>query len=225
MTIILGDHGSLYYEDDGMDRKKRALSTLPGTVICIRGNHDHRPDCAAYCHELIQVDEPTYSGQFYMDKRFSNILYTREFGWYRFGSKRVFVIGGAFSVDKYRRISMQENGFTSYLWFSDEQLYPNERKTAQEQLMSDTNGEFYLMSHTCPFRYIPHNAFLPDVNQSTVDTTMEKWLDELESGLAYTKWYCGHYHIDKTVDDMRFLFNDLILFDKLMEDNHERVSQ
>ena len=214
VTIILGDHGSLYYEDGGIDRKKKVLANMPCKVICIRGNHDHRPDCAAYPHEFIQVDEPAYAGQFYVDKRFPNILYTKEYGWYRFGSKRVFVIGGAFSVDKYRRIDMQERGFTSYLWFSDEQLYPAERDAAQSQLAMGAEGEFYVMSHTCPIQYIPRDTLLPGVNQKTVDQTMEVWLSNVEAGLKYTKWYCGHYHINRKVDNMNFMYEDVELFDE-----------
>ena len=225
VVIILGDHGALYYEDHGADRKKKWLSSLPATFICIRGNHDHRPDCAAYSHEFVQVNEPDYAGQFYVDKRFPNVLFTKEYGWYRFGAKRVFVIGGAFSIDKYRRVNMQERGFTSYLWFSDEQLYPAERDAAQSQLAMGADGEFYVMSHTCPIQYIPRDAFLPGVNQSIVDNTMEIWLSEVEEGLKYAKWYCGHYHVNRKIDNICFLYGDMELFDETEESTDESVSQ
>lgn len=221
VVIILGDHGTLYYEDRSAERKKKWLNDLPATFICIRGNHDHRPDCAAYSHKLIDVNEPTHAGSFYIDEKYPNILYTKEYGWYRFGTKRVFVIGGAFSVDKYKRVKMQEAGFTGYLWFSDEQLYPRERDDAQCQLVKEAQGEFYVMSHTVPMKYVPRDTFMPNVDQKTVDNTMEWWLNDLEDGLSYQKWYCGHWHIDRTQDKVEFLYECVMLFDEIEDNKNE----
>jgi len=39
---------------------------------------------------------------------------------------------------------------------------------------------------------------------------MERWLDGIEEHLEYGRWYCGHWHIDNTVDKLRFMFNGLI---------------
>ena len=43
-----------------------------------------------------------------------------------------------------------------------------------------------------------------------VDTSTEKWLQAIEDKLEYKKWYCGHFHIEKTDEKIRFLFNDII---------------
>ena len=53
-----------------------------------------------------------------------------------------------------------------------------------------------------------YNNILSKVDQST-----EKFLDELEQKLNYKKWYCGHYHIEKSIDKIRFMFNDIDLLD------------
>ena len=213
ICIILGDHGTLYYDDAGSDRKKAMLAMNLPTFVCLRGNHDRRPDCAAFDHHLIDVDTPMLSGQFYVDDKRPTILYTKEYGWYRFGSKQVFVIGGAYSVDKFHRFDRQKMGFSKYHWFSDEQLFPRERKEAERILKAEHDDEFYIMSHTAPLRYIPRDKFLPSIDQAKVDQTMEKWMDSLEETLPYEKWYAGHYHVDRKVDRMHFMFDDLILFE------------
>lgn len=225
VCIILGDHGTLYYDDAGSDRKKALLAMNLPTFICLHGNHDRRPDSAAFDHELIDVDTPLYAGQFYRDKKRPTILYTKEYGWYRFGSKHVFVIGGAYSIDKYHRFNMQKRGLSSCLWFHDEQLFPRERKDAEKMLCGVVDecdlDEFYIMSHTLPFKYMPRENFLPGIDQSTVDQTMEKWMDKLEDSLSYTKWYAGHFHVNKTVDRMHLLYEDLILFDDISASEHK----
>jgi 3-oxoacid CoA-transferase subunit A len=66
-----------------------------------------------------------------------------------------------------------------------------------------------VLSHTCPYRYIPVETFLDFIDQSTVDNATEEWLDSIEARTQYGKWYCGHYHTDKTVDRVRFMFNDI----------------
>lgn len=65
-----------------------------------------------------------------------------------------------------------------------------------------------VLSHTCPYKYIPREAFLPMINQDSVDDSTEKWLDNIESRLYYERWYCGHWHISKRVDKLHFLFHD-----------------
>ena len=68
-----------------------------------------------------------------------------------------------------------------------------------------------VFSHTCPEKYIPIECFLPMIDQSTVDNSTEKWLDKIEDRLTYKKWYCGHWHIDKSIDKMRFIIDDFEL--------------
>lgn len=63
-----------------------------------------------------------------------------------------------------------------------------------------------VLSHTCPGRYIPTEAFLTGLDQSTVDRSTEDWLGTIEEKLSYDQWYCGHWHIDKRIDRMHFLF-------------------
>ena len=47
------------------------------------------------------------------------------------------------------------------------------------------------------------------VDQSTVDNGMEKFLDDVSNIIDYKKWYCGHYHGEKTIDNVEFLYNSI----------------
>ena len=48
--------------------------------------------------------------------------------------------------------------------------------------------------------------FLSCIDQSTVDDSTEKWLDSIEDKLDYKAWFCGHWHTDKHIDKIHFLF-------------------
>ena len=45
------------------------------------------------------------------------------------------------------------------------------------------------------------------IDQSTVDASTEHWLDRIEESTDYVAWFCGHWHTDKRVDRMHFLFH------------------
>ena len=51
-----------------------------------------------------------------------------------------------------------------------------------------------VLSHTCPKIYMPTDLFLPFIDQSTVDNSMEEYLGGIEFKLQYKLWVWGHYH-------------------------------
>lgn len=67
-----------------------------------------------------------------------------------------------------------------------------------------------MLTHTCPLKYKPFDKLLSGIDQDSVDETMERWLDEIEDGFDYQKWFCGHWHIERSIDKMRFMYDDII---------------
>lgn len=65
-----------------------------------------------------------------------------------------------------------------------------------------------VLSHTTPLSYEPTETFLPFVDQSSVDTSTERWLDEIERKLDYGRWYAGHFHTTKIADKLRLMYQD-----------------
>lgn len=199
VLIILGDAGINYYRNRRDIRIKEYLSRLPITLFCIHGNHEIRPEKLT-CYETI----PWNGGLAYQEKAYPNLIFAQDGEIYDIDGEKTFICGGAYSVDKHYRLA---NGWP---WFPDEQ--PNDRiKTLCEQMLERKAWRVdRVLTHTCPERYIPREMFLPGIDQSTVDSSTEKWLDTLIPRLTYKKWMCGHYHTDKTVDKIRFLYNDII---------------
>lgn len=108
----------------------------------------------------------------------------------------------AHSVDKYYRLAR------GYNWFEDEQP-SDEIKEKVERVLSERDWKIdVVLSHTCPLRYEPAEVFLSMIDQSSVDKSTEQWLGTIESRLHYERWFCGHYHTDKEIDKIRFMFQD-----------------
>lgn len=193
--IMLGDVGVNYYGGKRDRLPKRILSSLPVTFLCIHGNHEMRP-------QNIPEYRPTVwnGGRVLVDEANPNILFAEDGEIYELDSKKALAIGGAYSVDKFYRL---QRGFG---WWADEQ--PSElTKRKVERVVNECKGIDIILSHTCPKKYIPTEMFLPMIDQSTVDNSTEEWLDTIEESVDYKAWYCGHWHTDKRIDRMHFLFN------------------
>ena len=211
VLIVLGDNGVNYWGPHRDKKLKNYLSSLPITFFMIKGNHDQRPSKKLY--NIADEAHPLVKGPCFVEKAYPSLLFSAMYGQYEFlcGERwsKAFVLGGAYSVDKWYRLEMQELGHSGYRWFADEQMTRWEMKEAFD-MIRDVNPSI-ILSHTCPFRYIPRDMFLSVIDQSTVDDTMEHWMDCVEKEVPYEKWYCGHWHTDRTVDKMRFMYHDIIL--------------
>ena len=199
VLVILGDVGLNYYGNPKDRRLKQQLNELPVTLFCIHGNHEKRPEkLPAY------IETDWRGGKVYIEPEFPSLLFAKDGELYELNGKRCIAIGGAYSVDKYHRLA------NKWGWWADEQ--PSQEIKAQVESRLDTENWAVnvVLTHTCPLRYIPTEVFLPGIDQNTVDNGTEEWLEKIESKLSYDRWYCGHYHTDKTIDKIRFMFNDFI---------------
>lgn len=198
--VILGDAGLNYYGNDrGDKRNKTRLSEQGITIFSIHGNHEMRPSAIPS-----YLTKEWNGGVVYYEEAYPNLLFAKDGEVYSLDGKKTIVIGGAYSVDKFYRLM---RGFN---WFSDEQP-SDEIKQCVINALEHCNWKIeQVLSHTCPSKYIPTEAFLSGIDQSSVDNSTENWLDEIENKLDYKRWLCGHWHIDKKIDKLHFLMDDLI---------------
>lgn len=193
--VILGDVGANYYGGKRDKQFKEQIAKLAPTIFCIHGNHEQRP-----------ANIPSYKakewndGPVWYEEEYPNLLFARDGNIYVIYGVRYLVIGGAFSVDKNYRLSR------GYGWWADEQ--PSEEIKARVGRRVANSGLDVILSHTCPFKYEPREAFLPGIDQSEVDSSTEEWLDTIEESVDYKAWFCGHWHIDKRIDKMHFLYDE-----------------
>ena len=205
VIVILGDVGMNYYGNNhGDQHRKKKLNKLGIPILCIHGNHEMRPETIPTYHE-----DKWKGGTVYMEDAYPNLLFAKDGEVYDLDGQSTLVIGGAYSVDKWYRLRMDMN------WFADEQPSDEIKSRVMQKLENLNRKVDVVLSHTCPERYIPVEAFLSGIDQSTVDNSTEEWLGQVEAQLEYGAWLCGHWHINKRIDKLQFLYHDVICSDDL----------
>ena len=198
ILIVLGDAGINYYANEKDYMLKNSLLQYPITFFCIHGNHEERP-------EKIKTykTKKFHNGIVYYEEDYPNILFAKDGEIYNFNNHKVLVIGEAYSVDKHFRKAY------GYNWYESEQ--PSEKtKNKIVKVLKDLDNKIdIILSHTCPYKYLPREMFLEGVDQSTVDNSTEYFLDKIEETTDYNLWYCGHYHTDKEIDKLIFMFHKI----------------
>ena len=198
--VILGDAGFNFYGTRIDRRNKKLVNHAHVNILCIHGNHEMRPSTI-----------PTYKtkefcgGQVYYEEKFPYIMFAIDGEVYDLDGRKSIAIGGAYSIDKERRL------FLGKPWFADEQPSAEIKKTVEDKLESLGWKIDQVLSHTCPLAFEPVDCFLPYVDQSKVDKSTEEWLGKIESRLTYNRWLCGHFHINRTVYKLKFLMEDIII--------------
>lgn len=187
-VITLGDNAVNWnLNEEDRDFKKYLQKKFPNiTWYFLRGNHDARPTILS---DLDEKFDPEISGDVYFQPDFPHINYLKDGGEYTIDGHTVLTIGGAYSVDKWYRLEM------GYRWFKDEQLTQEE----MDNILKQVSGKSYdcIMTHTCPYSWMPTDLFLPGLDQLSVDKTMEEWLDIVKEETTWCMWLFGHYHADR----------------------------
>jgi 3-oxoacid CoA-transferase subunit A len=208
-VIILGDVGFNYYKNKKDWKAKHQASEFGYTLYCLRGNHEDR--FSNSMTKIVYQYDPNVSGMIMYENEFPKIKYFLDWvNSYIIMGKQVLTIPGAYSVDKWYRLQ------NDWMWFPDEQLTAEEMQDAEDEF---AGGEFDLvLSHTCPYDWMPTDLFLSCIDQSTVDKSMEEWMNKFKDKIDWGLWCFGHYHNDRVelpyveqfyteVEDLNTVFN------------------
>lgn len=185
--IILGDAGLNFWLDSSDKRHKYQVNNLGPQIYCLRGNHEARPENIP---DMIRVWDEQTTENVYLEREFPNIKYLIDGGDYQFGEYSCLALGGAYSVDKYWRLENRPE-----TWFKDEQLTQKEMDNIWKYIKHESYD--FILTHTCPYSFRPTDLFLNFIDQNTVDSSMEQWLEQVKDKVEWGVWCFGHYHADR----------------------------
>lgn len=207
VVIILGDSGLNYYNTGRDHNIKKKLCKYPFEYFIIRGNHELRLSQCECCNF---IEEKKYGNIVYYEEQFPQIKYATDCpNFYIFGDKKVLVIPSAYSVDKFFRL---ERGM---FWNEQEQITEQEKNKLLCDIKDYGNKVDYILAHTCPRSFEPfiQDLFLPAIDQSKVDKSMEMFLDTIIDLVEYDRFYFGHYHDNRDIST----YKGTMIFDQPLE--------
>ena len=210
LLIILGDVGINYFGDLRDDKSKKTLEAVPCTILCIHGNHEMRPTSPEIAEKYKKIE--WHGDTAYVEDNYPRFIMAEDGSRYHINERDFLVIGGAYSVDKLYRLEY------GYRWFKDEQLTEEEKDNIRKKVEKHGNKEDVILAHTCPYNNRPVECFMKDVNQSTVDNSMEHFLQEIVDKIEYNALYCGHWHTEKQDGKVRIMFHDIIVLGGLKKE-------
>ncbi len=201
VLIVLGDVGLNYFLDERDQAKKDVLQKLPITLFCIHGNHEERP-----ANIKTYKKSEFWNGKVFVEPKYPNIIFAVDGQIYNIEGNSCLVLGGAYSVDKWHRLNNGQK------WFDSEQIPDKEKRKIEVNIREHGWEVDYVLSHTCPYNVRPIHLFLKSIDQSTVDSSMEVWLQKIADRLAFKRWYFGHFHDEWDNDKYSMMYTDIMLF-------------
>ncbi len=198
VMIILGDVGLNFFLNSAEKALKEVITrNWPFTLFCIHGNHEQRPETIpSYKSKMYR------GGIVYYEEDYPNILFAKDGEIYDFNKMKTLVCGGASSLDKSHRIE-------GVSWWRNETPSDEIKQRVMKKLDMSNWKVDVVLTHTAPKKYEPVEAFVSWIKQENVDKSTEEFLDSVEDKLTYKKWYFGHYHINKHMDKITILYDDI----------------
>ena len=198
-VIILGDFG-LPWSASGNKSDDYWLSWLknkPWTTLFIDGNHENH----SMLQELKIINK--FNGKVgYVN---DSVYHLRRGEVYIINELKFFCMGGAKSTDK-------ENRKEWISWWSDEIPSFSEMEYGLQNISNNDYRIDVILSHTAPTTVIRNFLFkfkLREYEDRMKDATT-MYLDEIYSLTVFKKWYCGHFHKNAKINNIHFLYDDII---------------
>ena len=191
--IVAGDFGAIW--DINRDNQILSLyNDFPWTTLWVDGNHEN-------FDLLEQYDSEEWNGGL-VQRNNKSVIHLMRGQVYTIDDVTLFTMGGATSIDKQYRVEGTS-------WWKQEMPSNEELDTALQNLKNHNMTVDYVITHCCgnicknriDHMFMAHHDLL------------NNWFDYLEHDekLQFKKWFFGHYHVDRDIDERHRCLYDNIL--------------
>jgi len=192
--IILGDFGFVWSEKyiNTEEYWLKWLNDKPFTTLFIAGNHECYP-------RLRQYPKEKWNGGYI--RKIRDSIFMLEHGQiFNIGGKTIFAMGGAKSIDRvYRKEGVD--------WWPEEMPSQEEYEIAVANLEANHFQVDYILTHCGPTSVINRLTHYP-MESDELTQFLDHYVNQY---VSFKRWYIGHYHIDRTIDDKYYFMYDDIM--------------
>lgn len=181
--IVCGDWG--YISDDSYRERQflRFLTEKPYQILWVDGNHENFTLIQEYpieewCGGKAHVIRRDCEGNPKIIHLMRGQVFTIE-------DKRIFTMGGAYSIDKYMRTPYRS-------WWPEEMPTDTEMKEAVSNLEKCNYEVDYIITHAAPEETMC--IFHPNHPE---EKPLNNFLEWVRENVKYKHWYMGHLHRDE----------------------------
>lgn len=184
ILFVCGDFGFIW---SGSDKEKDKLDWIekrcPFQIAFVDGNHEN--------FSLLKLYPETIWHNGKVHKIRNNIFHLMRGEIFNLNGKTLFALGGANSIDK-------ENRREFISWWPDEDLSYSEIENACSNLNLVNWKVDYIITHDLPQEVLDNsNLHLAFYDSNSVRRT----LNYFNKNISFEKWFAGHHHIDKKINE------------------------
>ena len=198
-VIICGDFGLVW---GGKSTKEDLwwqnwLDKQPWTTLFVDGNHENFNILNHYKTERWKGGN--------IHKINNSIFHLTRGEIFTIEGLKVFTFGGGFSHDLYSRIE-------NVSWWQNELPTQKEIDNALKNLEKSQNSVDLLITHDAP-KELHEILGFSGVNMSPYDPhyiNLSLFLQHIKKTVKYSKWFMGHYHINKNISNHYFLYDKIV---------------
>lgn len=189
-VIIAGDFGGVWYGDERDDEVLDIYAEKPYITYFVDGNHEN--------FDLLNKYKVTEVNGAKCHAIRKNLFHVCRGEILKLDGLDIFCFGGATSTDKMYR----EEGKS---WWPQEMPSEAEYENATKNLAKVYNEVDYVITHSAPTPTLKYMADWYETDKLT------NWLGRLENKIHYEKWYFGHYHVNRKIDDRHVCLYDMVM--------------
>ena len=198
LLFVAGDFGLIWDLSPNELRLREWLEDKSWTTLFIDGNHEN--------HDALKTFpvEERWGGKVGIIS--PSIIWLKRGEVYEIDGIKIFVFGGADSIDKHLRLPGRD-------WWSNEIPSYSEYENAVSNLNKHNWKVDYVITHTVPHHEVPtfsNENLLIGTPHSKYEDPTTFMLQDIKDKLKFKKWYFGHFHIDKTEGRFTCLYRDII---------------
>ncbi len=183
--FVCGDFG--YISDDSYPERQflRFLCEKPYQILFVDGNHENFDLINDYpveewCGGKVHVIRRNREGV-------PKIIHLMRGQVFEIEGKKIFTLGGAYSIDKYMRTPHRT-------WFPQEMPTDDEMKEAIANLEKHGNKVDYILTHAAPEETMCiFHTYHPE------EKPLNNFLEWVRENVEYKHWYMGHLHRDEDI--------------------------